>query len=126
MKRLLILPLLFLAINIFSMDWPSPTGVMIKNFGWNDEGRPHLGVSFRDEGEVFAAEKGDLLYQRRESDTASRLPSPLGSWIAVDHNDGIISIYSRFDDSSSMAISGAVEKDRLLGKAGISGWTDRN
>lgn len=108
------------------MDWPSPTGVMTKNFGWNDEGRPHLGVSFQDTGKLLAAEKGDLLYQRRENDTASRLPSPLGAWIAVDHNDGIISIYSRFDDGARGPIPNTIERGTPMGKAGISGWTGRN
>ena len=111
--------------ELFTMDWPSPTGVMTKNFGWNDEGRPHLGISFEDEGTLSAAEEGELLYRRREGDTASRLPSPLGSWAALDHGDGIISIYSRFDDRSSPAIPSRIEKGRLLGEAGISGWSSQ-
>jgi len=125
-KRLLIIPFLFFSLNLFAMDWPSPSGVMTRNFGWNNEGRPHLGISFQDEGNIFAAEKGDLLYHRKESDTASRLPSPLGSWIAIDHYDGIISIYSRFGDSSSRPDLLLIEKGEQLGKAGVSGWTGRN
>ena len=130
MKKILLIAFLFFTAALYSMDWPSPTGVMARNFGWNDEGRPCLGVTFLDEGELFAAEKGDLLFYRGENDSASRLPSPLGSWIALDHNDGIISIYSRFDDSSSGAASGmvpgTVEKTELLGKSGVSGWAARN
>ena len=108
------------------MDWPSPTGVLTRNFGWNNEGRPHLGVSFRDAGELNAAGKGDLLYFRTENDSASRLPSPLGSWIAVDHNDGIISIYSRLDDSSSRKIPNTVERGEALANTGASGWSGQN
>ena len=119
----MLVPFLLLPISLFAMDWPSPSGVMTRNFGWNDEGQPHLGISFQDEGELFAAEEGELIYLRGEADTASRLPSPLGSWIAVDHNDGIISIYSRFDDSSSTPVPNIVDKGGLLGKAGISGWS---
>ena len=114
---------LFLGLRVFSMDWPSSTGVIKKNFGWNDEGLPHLGITFEDAGQLGAAEEGDLLYLRREGDTASRLPSPLGSWTALDHGDGIISIYSRFDDGSSQAVPGRVEKGRFLGESGISGWS---
>ena len=122
---MLLVPFLFLGSDLFSMDWPSPTGVMSKNFGWNDEGLPLLGISFDDEGTLAAAEEGELLYRRREGDTASRLPSPLGSWAALDHGDGIISIYSRFDDRSSPAVPSRTEKGRLLGNAGISGWSSR-
>jgi len=117
---------LFLPIRLLSMDWPSSTAVMTRNFGWNDNGLPHLGISFDDQGPLSAAEDGELLFQRGESDTASRFPSPLGCWAALDHGDGIISIYSRFDGTQSPVIPGQVEKGRTLGDSGISGWSSRN
>ena len=126
MKRFLLIPLFSLACALFAIDWPSPTGTITKNFGWNDEGRPHMGVSFSDDKEFFAAEDGELIFRYRERDTASKLPSPFGSWIAVDHNDGIISIYSRFDDNSSPELPNVVKKGELLGKSGISGWTGQS
>ena len=131
MKTAFLLALfIFLASSLFPMDWPSPDAVITKNFGWNDEGLPHLGVSFDDAGPLAAAEDGELLYQRGEGDNASRLPSPLGSWVALDHGDGIISIYSRFADKPSedtppVAIPNRVEKGRVLGESGISGWSSR-
>jgi hypothetical protein len=97
--------------------------VLKKNFGWNDEGMPHLGMSFDASGPIFAADEGELLFHRPEGDTVSRLPSPLGSWTALDHGDGIISIYSRFDGISSQALPGNVERSKILGEAGISGWS---
>jgi hypothetical protein len=127
MKRFFFITFLGLSLGprLFAMDWPSSSGVTIKNFGWNDEGLPHLGMSFKAEGAVSAAEEGELLYSRSEGDSASRLPSPLGSWTALDHGDGIISIYGRLDDRSSgiKSIPGKVEKGRALGEAGISGWS---
>ena len=128
MKALLVF-LLFLAQGLSAMDWPSAQGKIIKNFGWNDKGMPQLGVSFEAEGPLEAAGKGELLYRRLEGDTASKLPSPLGSWAALDHGDGIISIYSRFGDRSSNPASGLpgeIEKGGVLGRAGISGWSSRN
>ena len=128
MRRIGILPaFLFIAPALFCMDWPSPSGMTAMNFGWNDRGMPHLGVTFDDEGTIAAAESGELLFRRGEGDTASRLPSPLGSWAALDHGDGIISIYSRFSDrpGASGQISGVVEKNRVLGESGTSGWSNR-
>ena len=125
MKKFLILPFLFICMDLFAMDWPSPTGIITRNFGWNNQGRPHLGVSFQDSGDVLAAEKGELLFHSRKTDTASRLSSPLGSWIALDHSNGIISIYSRFDGNASAEIPDHLDKGELLGKSGISGWTGR-
>ena len=110
----------------FSMEWPSASGVMTRNFGWNDGGLPHLGVSFADTGVVAAAEAGELLYRRRPGDTASRLPSPIGAWVALDHGDGLISIYSRLDGNSSFEIPYRLERGTTLGQSGISGWSSQN
>ncbi|MCL2008105.1 MAG: M23 family metallopeptidase [Treponema sp.] len=129
MKKLL-LPLfaLFTLINIplFSIDWPSREGVLNRNFGVNNNGLPHLGLSFDTAEEIYAAAGGELLFNRRRGDTASRLPSPLGAWIAVDHGDGIISIYSRLSDSTQDLMSeteGRVSRGMHLGTSGISGWS---
>jgi hypothetical protein len=78
------------------MDWPSPGGIVTANFGLNEQGRPCLGTVFRSTGPIRSADKGELVFYRTQEDKASRLPSPLGSWIAYDHGDGILGIYSRF------------------------------
>ena len=116
---------LFLTITAkpYSMDWPSTSGSIVKNFGWNDRGLPSLGISFESAGEVRAADGGELLFYRREGDTASALPSPLGSWVALDHGDGIVSIYARLNDKLPEAPGEQVEKGRVVGEAGISGWS---
>jgi len=127
MKRFL--PVIFLigtfliVAPLFAMDWPSASGVLRRNFGWNDGGMPHLGMSFDGQGPILAADEGELLFHRREGDTVSRLPSPLGTWTALDHGDGIISIYSRFNAIPPETLSGNVERSGTLGEAGISGWS---
>jgi hypothetical protein len=113
----------FLQDRLEAMNWPSETAALMRNFGWNDRGLPCLGISFESSGEVKAADNGELLFCRREGDTASGLPSPLGSWIALDHGDGIISVYARMDYKQSRAPGGKVEKGMALGEAGISGWS---
>ena len=114
---------LFLAVisQAYSMDWPSSSGSMVRNFGWNDRGLPSLGISFESAGEVKAADNGELLFYHKEGDTASGLPSPLGSWIALDHGDGIVSIYARLGDKLAEAPKTQVEKGMVLGESGISG-----
>jgi hypothetical protein len=81
-----------------AMEWPSPDGLVTSNFGLNEQGRPCLGTVFRSQGPIGAADGGELVFYRHQEDRASRLPSPLGSWIAYDHGDGILGIYSRFAD----------------------------
>lgn len=125
MKLFFTLLLLLIVQGLSAMEWPSATGVITKNFGWNDRGMPHLGFSFADNGTFGAAGDSELLFYRRQNDSASRLPSPLGSWIALDHGDGIISIYSRFDDTQNKSIAARVERGDVLGESGISGWSSR-
>jgi hypothetical protein len=110
---------------VYGMDWPSQNIFLINNFGWNDGGRPILGVSFGAEGPMLAADGGELIFMHGTSDTASRLPSPLGTWVALDHGEGLISIYSRFENKSSLDIPNFVEKGFPLGVAGRSGWSGR-
>ena len=112
-------------LTLFSIDWPSASGAIRKNFGWNDQGLPHLGVTFDTDEQVKTADVGEVFFSRREGDTASRLPSPLGAWTALDHGDGIVSIYARMDDKNLNAALGRTEKGSVLGEAGISGWTNR-
>jgi len=117
------------APKAFSIDWPSLSGLRVRNFGWNDAGFPHLGVSFEDNGSVFAAKEGDLLFQHRNEDSILPFPSPLGSWAAIDHSDGLISIYSRMGTLGSTDADGfftdiplRLEKGDHIGESGISGW----
>jgi hypothetical protein len=117
-----------------SMDWPSADGVVTANFGMNDQGRPVLGTVFRAEGPILSADKGELVFQRYQEDQASRLPSPLGSWIALDHGDGILGIYGRVEDSSNPAARerpvplyppAQTSRGTPIAHAGVSGWSQQ-
>ncbi|MDR0443792.1 MAG: M23 family metallopeptidase [Treponema sp.] len=104
-----------------AMNWPSESANLIRNFGWNDRGRPVLGMVFSGGTDVLAAEKGEMIFSRRKDDVASRLPSPLGAWTALDHGDGLISIYSRCEEINHSYTN--VEKQEIVASAGISGWS---
>ena len=117
--------LLFLPGSVRAMDWPSADAVMIRNFGFNDQGRPALGTVFEGEGDVLAAEDGEVIFSRVRGETASRLPSPLGTWLALDHGDGLISVYSRGEDQGVVSPPARVERGAPVTSAGISGWSRR-
>jgi len=121
--------LFFLSVLIYgkpdAMSWPSEDAVLTGNFGSNDNGKPVLGMHFNGGTDVLAAEKGEVIFTRDKNNTASRFPSVLGAWTAVDHGDGLISIYSRYsDDKSSINKSASlihVEKSQPIASSGISG-----
>jgi hypothetical protein len=106
------------------MSWPSEDAALFRNFGSNDNGRPVLGMIFDGGTEVLAAERGEVIFSRGKNDKASRLPSPLGAWTALDHGDGLISIYSRYEDSSVTLTH--VEKSQPIASCGVSGWSRQN
>jgi hypothetical protein len=111
-------------LPLFAMDWPAPEGEPVNNFGWNDQGMPLLGSSFRAEGPIQAAGTGEIIFVRNSKTHASRLPSPLGAWLAIDHGDGLVSIYSRFEDQTP-SLPDSITEGTVIAAAGRSGWTNR-
>jgi len=107
-----------------AMNWPSENAVLLQNFGFNDNGKPVLGMMFNEGTNILAAESGEVIFSRDKNETVSRLPSPLGSWTAVDHEDGLISIYSRYENNSVTLTQ--VEKSQPIAASGISGWSEQN
>jgi len=113
-----------------AMNWPSDNGILFRNFGSNDNGKPVLGMIFSGGENILAAESGEVIFSRAKNDSASRLPSPLGAWTAVDHGDGLISIYSRYNDSQSDFSAGdnegQVAKQQVIAASGSSGWSSQD
>jgi len=109
--------------SLNAMSWPSDDSVLVSNFGANSSGKPVLGMIFEGGTNVFAAESGEVIFSRNRNDTASRLPSPLGAWTAIDHADGLISIYSRYDESEPAQLT-YVERNQTIASCGTSGWSD--
>jgi hypothetical protein len=120
----------FVADNMDAMSWPHENAALVRNFASNDRGRPILGMVFSGSTPVLAAEKGEVIFTRGNDDVFSRLPSPLGAWSAVDHSDGLISIYSRYSDAppaeDAPLPSLQVERQQPIAVSGISGWAAQN
>jgi hypothetical protein len=104
-----------------AIDWPAAGGVPVSNFAQNDGGTPLLGVTFVYEGPLYAVEQGEVIFQRNAVERVSGLPSPLGSWIAADLGDGLVSIYARYEGEAEAAISSHIEKQQIIAQAGTSG-----
>jgi len=127
---LFITVLFFILTGLLSaMNWPSETAVLTRNFGSNDRGRPALGMVFAGDANVLASEKGEVIFTHNKDDNFSRLPSPLGAWTALDHGDGLITIYSRYADDSAqdkeIPPPSSVQKQQPVAVCGISGWSSQ-
>jgi hypothetical protein len=84
-----------------------------------------MGVVFEASGPVRAMDAGEVLFIHTEGNSVSRLPSPLGAWIALDHGDGIISVYSRLNDPHEKSLQTPVDAGDIIAAAGQSGWSNR-
>ena len=107
-------------------EWPSENAVITRGFGFNDRGRPSLGVFFESRDHVPAVREGEVVFSRSQRETASRLPSAFGAWTAVDHGDGLLSIYSRYSDEPGNPRPLFVGQGDPVARPGVSGWSSRN
>jgi hypothetical protein len=112
------------ADTVSSMDLPSLEAKLVENFGSNTNGEPILGDVWAAEGPVFASDNGELIFRRNTEDEASGVPSTLGTWLVIDHGDGILSIYGRLQEDSR-PLSNNIEKNDVIGFAGNSGWSKK-
>lgn len=130
-RRIRIHPAVFCILALVSvgravaLDWPSPDARMESSFGQNDQGRPRTGDIFISDGTVRAADAGEVLFAHHPGDEVG-FPSPFGSWIAVDHGDGLVSIYGRLEPFDGEVKKTLVEKNSVLGRSGNSGWSTQN
>ena len=114
-----------LAAGLSAMEWPLSGATVLRNFGYNDGGRPTLGVVLAGEGDARAAGDGELFFQASgERDSIAGFTSPLGSWVALDHGNGLVSAYARLGDAASGARTLFRQGDRIAAP-GASGWSAR-
>jgi hypothetical protein len=125
----LALSALVFPLALSALDWPQDGEALRENFGRNNQGRPAPGAVFESGNPVRAAGGGEMIFSRNSRDTASRLPSPLGAWCAVDHGDGLISVYGRYEDDGKApgpdSASGRAVQGRPIAGSGVSGWSKR-
>jgi hypothetical protein len=122
-KACVIILFLLLSFFVFAMDWPVKEGTLSSNFGSNDGGSPLLGDSFLSTGSIYPADVGELIFVHDPDNVASRFPSPMGSWMALDHGDNLVGLYGRYENSQDALIPTIVEKNTVLASSGRSGWT---
>ncbi|MCL1815105.1 MAG: hypothetical protein FWG27_04725 [Treponema sp.] len=116
----------FLSFFAFAIDWPAREGRVTANFGISDEGIPLLGNEFAAAGPVFPADMGELIFVHDPENHAVRFPSPLGSWMALDHGDNMAGIYGRYEDRQGTPVPTLVESGTVLAAAGRTGWSQQN
>ncbi|MFA6505523.1 MAG: M23 family metallopeptidase [Treponemataceae bacterium] len=110
------------------IDWPTTKNELHYSFGQNDHGRPSVGMLFSGNDSVRATDAGEIVFAASGGYFATqtdRFPYTLGSWIAVDHGNGIVSAYGNLEPfDATIESKTIVEKGSVLGTSGISGWAE--
>ena len=126
-KKIAAAAILFSAsLFAFAIGWPLREGKIAANFGINDGGIPLLGNVYAASGSVFPVDVGELIFVHDPENPASRFPSPLGSWMALDHGDNLAGIYSRYEERDGAPVPTVVETGTVLAMAGRTGWTEQD
>ncbi len=107
-----------------AVEWPTAQAELESNFGRNDRGRASVGMVFKGDDAVRACDAGEVVFAV-SGDQGNGFPSPLGDWTAIDHGNGMVSVYGRMQESQRTAFPATlVEKGAVLGRSGASGWSD--
>ncbi len=109
---------------LVAMDWPLAPPHLASTFGSFARGRLVSGIALSaDEGTVRSAEDGELAFSMEDS-RAGLLPTPLGSFVVVEHQGGMAAVYSHLAPGSMALDQTRLKKGDSIGKPGSSGWTE--
>jgi hypothetical protein len=84
-----------------------------------------LGDSFAVSASIFPADVGELVYIYDPDNSSSRFPSPLGSWMVLDHGDNILGLYCRYEDRKDTPVPFVMDTATVLAATGKTGWADQ-
>ena len=122
-RRFLVIALAFVLAPIMALEWPVSGGFPLVPFGSFRSGRFSTAMTIEPaRTPVTAVASGDIAFQYDGDKLPSGLPCTLGSFVAVHHPDGLISVYGHLDPGSMPAYIRSVETGGLLGRAGESGF----
>ena len=108
MRKLVILFFFVLSVSALgAYDFPAPGGRIISFFGSMDKGQFNTGIDIQAEN-AFAAEAGEVLYYGDD-------------FVAVAHDDSILTLYSNLDVADALKRDVHVKKGQSMGqtKGGI-------
>jgi hypothetical protein len=121
----LALALALAGTGAFSLDWPLAPPRVAATFGTQAQGRTIAGLALAaEEGLVRAAEQGELAYILEEGSHPAGLPSTLGSFVVIEHANGIAGVYSHLAPRSASPRLRAMKAGEALGKPGSTGWLE--
>jgi hypothetical protein len=110
---------------VWAMDWPVESPKLAATFGTSAKGRIVTGIAIAaSNGLVRSIDDGELAFAFDGGTTPSGLPSTLGSFVVVEHPNGLAAVYAHLLPGSVSGYLTTVKRDTILGSIGSSGWTE--
>ncbi len=105
-------------------DWPVEKKILTATFGESRKNHYHAGIDIAGGDQaIHPIEKGELVFYSEEADDPEDIPSGMGSFIVLEHQGGIRSIYAHIERGSIQKNKIAVEKPDVIGVTGDTGYS---
>ena len=122
MKNIFLICFFFNSIFLFSLQWPVEKPVVKANFGDKAGSYYNTGIDvISEKPDVFAVDKGEVVYYQEEKNYFSALPSGLGNFIVIEHEKLLRTTYGHLDDNFIGKEKVNVAEGEVIGKIGDSG-----
>jgi hypothetical protein len=114
--------LLFPAGSARCIDWPVEKRLLTGTFGENRKDHFHGGIDISGgEQEVRPIADGEVLFTFEEGEDCAALPSGLGSFVVIEHDKELRSVYAHLKKGSVIAGAEKVKQTDVIGIIGDSG-----
>jgi hypothetical protein len=126
MTRTAIILVLALSVRaVFAMDWPVAPPHVAATFGTFAKGRIVAGVVLAaSDGSVRSSDDGEVSFLLEDGTHPAGLPTPLGSFLVVEHQKGLAAVYSHLAPGSLPSYLRKPKAGDILGRPGNSGWIE--
>lgn len=113
----------------FAADWPLSPPLLAANFGSFAKGRIFTGVALAaapsdSSAAVHAVEDGEIAFSAEEGDLPSGLPSAFGTFVIVEHRDGMAAVYSHLSPGTVKNGERKLKSGDVIASPGRSGWIE--
>ena len=121
-----LLALIFLLISgllrLTAFQWPVENKVVTATFGESRWNHFHTGLDIGGgEQEIRPIEDGELIFIYEEGNTSDSIPTGLGNFLVVEHDEGIRSTYAHLKEGTIDSKVIQVTKSDVIGIVGDSG-----
>ena len=122
MKNIFLICFLLSTVFLFSLQWPVESPVLKANFGEKSGSHYNAGIDIISQNQdVFAVDSGEIVYYQEENNHFSALPSGLGNFIVIEHDNLLRTTYGHLEEIFAGREKVNVVAGEVIGRSGDSG-----